>query len=55
LFFVRICAGKRLFEDLGIEGRKITKWILKNWMGEHATSSSIKCGEFVTSCGTVNF
>jgi len=24
-------------------------------MGEHANSSSIKCGEFVTSCGTVSF
>jgi len=24
-------------------------------MGEHATSNSIKCGEFVTSCGSVSF
>jgi len=24
-------------------------------MGEHATSSCIKCGEFMTSCGTVSF
>jgi len=24
-------------------------------MGEHATPSSIKCGEFVTVCGTVSF
>jgi hypothetical protein len=27
----------------------------KTWMGEHGNSSSIKYGEFVTSCGTVGF
>jgi hypothetical protein len=43
-----------LFEDLGIEGRIISKWILKNWMGEHENSSSMKCGEFMISCGTVS-
>jgi hypothetical protein len=52
---VSICEGNRLFEDLGIEWRIISKWILQNWMGGNATSSSIKCREFVTSCWTVIF
>ena len=48
---VRICEGKILFEDLCIEGRIISKRILKkNWMGGHSTSCSIKCGAFVTNC-----
>jgi hypothetical protein len=32
--FVRICQGKHLAEDLGVDGRITLEWLLEKWGGK---------------------